>query len=72
MGGTILQRLEAKTDRSGECWLWKAGKQWQGYGKFWAHGRTIPAEVKLSKEFLHTLDAQVELSLEAEGEDLAD
>lgn len=43
MGGTLLARLDAKTDKSGDCWLWIGGKQWQGYGKAWVNGRTVPA-----------------------------
>jgi hypothetical protein len=34
-----VERLLAKTDRSGECWLWTAGKQTHGYGTVWHKGR---------------------------------
>ena len=43
MSGTVLDRFDAKVDRSGECWLWTAATR-NGYGVFHpAHGETVAA-----------------------------
>lgn len=36
-------RFWAKVDKGGECWVWTAGLNHEGYGKFWLNGRTIAA-----------------------------
>jgi len=30
---TLSERMEAHTDKSGECWVWTAGKDKEGYGQ---------------------------------------
>ena len=30
-----MERFWAKVDKSGDCWIWIAGKNWGGYGRFW-------------------------------------
>lgn len=35
-----VARFWAKVDRSGECWLWTAGKSHDGYGRFNYGGRS--------------------------------
>lgn len=36
-------RFWIKVDKSGDCWLWTAGRTPEGYGKFWLDGRTVLA-----------------------------
>lgn len=36
-------RFWAKVDTSGDCWIWLAGKDWDGYGIFSAYGRSFRA-----------------------------
>ncbi len=36
---TLDQRLDAFTDKSGECWLWTSAKNDSGYGVLWLDGR---------------------------------
>ena len=36
---TLESRFNAKLDKSGDCWLWTAGKYGRGYGHFYV-GRT--------------------------------
>lgn len=40
-----ILRFEAKVDFDGPggCWLWTAGKDWDGYGVFWLDGTTTRA-----------------------------
>lgn len=35
---TDTERFWAKVDRTGACWLWVAGVDRRGYGRFWARG----------------------------------
>ena len=41
----ILERFEAKIDKSGDCWLWTGGDTGNGlfYGKFWDGSRKVLA-----------------------------
>lgn len=34
-----MKRFWTKVDKSGECWMWTAGKSLSGYGHFWVKGR---------------------------------
>ncbi len=38
---SALERLWARTDTSGECWIWRGGKGSMGYGKISRRGKTI-------------------------------
>lgn len=38
----VEQRFWAKVDKSGDCWLWMAGKR-NGYGRFWVNGKILSA-----------------------------
>lgn len=38
-----VERFWQKVDRSGDCWLWTAGRTPEGYGKFWLGGKTVLA-----------------------------
>ncbi len=46
------ERFWTKVDKSGECWLWTAGMNRQGYGKFWVDGRDMPAH-RFSYQLAH-------------------
>ena len=37
-GLSVEERFWAKVDKSGECWLWTAGGDADGYGSFWIKG----------------------------------
>jgi HNH endonuclease len=37
--GTVLERLAAVTDRTGECWVWTRPLDSRGYGRLWFNGR---------------------------------
>lgn len=37
------ERLWTKVDKSGECWLWIANRNWAGYGLFKREGKTRAA-----------------------------
>lgn len=37
------RRFWSKVDKSGDCWIWTAGKYRDGYGMFWAFGTNIAA-----------------------------
>lgn len=37
------ERFWSKVDASGDCWLWLAGRDKDGYGKFSVHGRATRA-----------------------------
>lgn len=39
--GKDLERFWAKVDKSGECWIWTAAKNLQGYGKFYLRGKFL-------------------------------
>lgn len=39
----IQKRFWSKVDKSGSCWVWKAGKFPNGYGSFWMNGKSIGA-----------------------------
>lgn len=41
----IAQRMEQYTDKSGECWLWTASGNENGYGQIWDNGRLRAAHV---------------------------
>lgn len=43
MDDATSQRFWAKVDRGGECWLWLAGRDIHGYGKFQADGKSVGA-----------------------------
>lgn len=36
-----LVRFWAKVDKTGDCWLWTAAKNLQGYGKFYLRGKFL-------------------------------
>jgi anaerobic ribonucleoside-triphosphate reductase activating protein len=40
---TVAERFWSKVEKGAGCWLWKAGKQSQGYGGFWYKGHTQQA-----------------------------
>ena len=40
---TVEERYEAKVDRSGDCHLWTAARDGDGYGAFQVEGRTLKA-----------------------------
>lgn len=40
---SMEERFYSKIDKSGECWIWSAGKLWDGYGQFLANGRKYRA-----------------------------
>jgi len=42
-GMSDQERLDEKTDKSGECWLWSGGKYPNGYGQFTMGGRKTTA-----------------------------
>lgn len=35
------ERFWTKVDRSGECWMWTAAQDSQGYGRFWCVDRMV-------------------------------
>ncbi len=37
---TAENRFWRKVDKSGDCWIWFAGRNKQGYGHFWCGGKT--------------------------------
>jgi hypothetical protein len=39
MNNATLERFWAKVDKSGECWVWTAGRDIYGYGKFFDERR---------------------------------
>lgn len=39
----LEERLWAKVDKSGDCWLWTASLSSRGYGRFFINGRTRQA-----------------------------
>lgn len=41
--GPVEPRFWEKVDASGDCWLWTAAHQGDGYGVFWAAGRQVGA-----------------------------
>ncbi len=43
MRPTPDERFDAKVDRSGDCWIWTGATNNDGYGRFWLHGRLVPA-----------------------------
>jgi len=51
MKQTVEERFWAKVDKSGECWLWTAGKDRDGYGSFWFKNQTTRAH-RFIYEFL--------------------
>lgn len=57
----LAARFWAKVDRSGECWVWKAGQTTNGYGKFGDTGRTWRA---------HRWSYELEVGHIPEGKDL--
>jgi hypothetical protein len=38
-----MDRFWEKVDKSGECWLWTAGKESEGYGRFKLNGKGCKA-----------------------------
>jgi hypothetical protein len=49
----IVERFWSKVDKSGDCWLWKAGKLPRGYGQFGiGAGRNYPAH-RISYQMAH-------------------
>jgi hypothetical protein len=38
-----VERFWEKVDRSGDCWVWVAGRSTRRYGQFWSGGRRVPA-----------------------------
>lgn len=49
-GATTNERFWAKVDKTGECWVWNAAINANGYGKFGIGGRTRSAH-RVSYEF---------------------
>jgi HNH endonuclease len=47
-----ITRFWAKVDKSGDCWLWKASKNHDGYGRLQVNGRAIAAH-RISYEIAH-------------------
>lgn len=41
---SLEDRFWSKVDKSGDCWIWLGGKDWDGYGMFWYNGRTVHAQ----------------------------
>lgn len=39
----LVERFWSKVDRSGECWVWTAGKSGGGYGSFTVNGKSAQA-----------------------------
>ena len=39
----LKNRFFAKVKKTRTCWFWLAGKNKDGYGKFWVNGKTIAA-----------------------------
>ena len=40
-----MERFWNKVNKTDTCWLWTAGKQKEGYGKFWFNGKTQTAHI---------------------------
>lgn len=40
---SIEDYMEARTDRTGECWIWTGSKTWNGYGFYCLRGRRTRA-----------------------------
>lgn len=46
------ERLWARTDRTGDCWVWLGGRDWKGYGRIRVGGPTVGTH-RLSWEIHH-------------------
>jgi hypothetical protein len=40
---THIERFWSKVEKTGSCWVWTAGRDWDGYGNFWLHGANTRA-----------------------------
>ena len=38
-----MERFWSKVQKTDECWIWTASRKFDGYGRFWYHGREILA-----------------------------
>jgi len=54
-----ISRFWSKVEKTGTCWLWTAGLNEYGYGKFWTNGKTIGA---------HRISLQISLGREISPE----
>ena len=39
----MFENFESKIDKSGQCWIWTAGKSDNGYGQFYLNSKQISA-----------------------------
>ena len=47
-----MRRFWSKVKRGPGCWEWQASTQWDGYGRYWNKGKTVPAH-RFSWEMIH-------------------
>lgn len=59
--GSNLERFWAKVDSTADCWLWVAGRSHNGYGSFWADGRSHAAHRWVYEELHGHLPAEIVL-----------
>lgn len=59
--GPALERIMARTDRSGACWLWTGRLNRDGYAEMKLHGRTLMAHRVAYQELVGRIPDGLEL-----------